>query len=140
MDPLPPRIILFDGVCAVCNTGMRWLLDHERPGTFHYAPLQGETAAAIRARHPEWPDELDSIVFVEQLPGGGERLSWHTAALLDIAAHLPAPWSWARFLRIVPAPLRDLGYRAFAAIRYRVFGTVDACRIPQAHELAQFLA
>ena len=139
MDPLPPRLILFDGICAVCNSGMRWILDHERPGTFHYAPLQGDTAAGIRARHPEWPDALDSIVYVEQTPDG-ERISWHTDALLHICAALPAPWSWLRFLRVIPAFLRDIAYRAFAAVRYRIFGTVDTCRIPQEHELARFLA
>ena len=136
--PDPERIILFDGVCAVCNAGMRWLLDHAEPGTFHYAPLQGDTAAEIRARHPEWPAGLDSIVFVEQT-AAGEQISWHSSAIFDIAAHLPAPWRWLTWLRWVPAPIRDAAYRAFAAVRYRVFGTVDSCRVPQPEELALFL-
>ncbi len=135
---LPPHVVLFDGVCAVCDAGMRFLLDHDPQGALHYAPLQGEAAAAIRDRHPELPADLDSIVFVEQT-ADGERVSWHTDALLRIVALLPAPWSWLRVFRAVPRFLRDPGYRLFAAVRYRVFGKLDACRIPAPGEAERFL-
>jgi predicted DCC family thiol-disulfide oxidoreductase YuxK len=137
--PAPPqRLILFDGVCAVCNEGMRWIMEHDPAGRFHYAPLQGDTAAEVRARHPELPADLDSLVFVDRT-SGGEVVLWHSAALLGIARHLGAPWSLARALWLVPAPLRDLGYRLFAAARYRVFGKVDACRLPSESEAARML-
>jgi predicted DCC family thiol-disulfide oxidoreductase YuxK len=135
---MPPRLVLFDGVCVVCDAGMTWLIDHDPQGLFHYAPLQGPTAAAVRARHPEWPDQLDSIVLVTQTDHG-EEIAFHSGAILQIASHLPAPWSWIGCLRLVPRPLRDLGYRAFAAVRYRVFGVHEACRIPTPEEAARFL-
>lgn len=138
MGDLPERLILFDGVCAVCDAGMRWILDHDVEGRFAYAPLQGETAARVRARHPEIPADLDSILYVRRTPAG-EEVSWHSASLLAIAAELPRPWSWLRFLRIIPAFLRDPGYRAFAAVRYRIFGKLDHCRIPSPEEAARFL-
>lgn len=138
-DPsLPERLILFDGVCAVCDAGMAWILAHDPDARFAYAPLQGETAAAIRARHPELPADLDSIVYVEQR-GGAERLSWHSTAIARIAADLPAPWSWLRWMVVIPRPLRDLGYRLFARFRYRVFGQIDACRLPTEDEARRFL-
>lgn len=139
---LPPRVVLFDGVCAVCDAGMTWIMDHDpdrdRGGRFHYAPLQGETAQEILARHPELPDDLDSLVYVVQSPEG-ERVSWWSDAVFDIASDLGRPWSWLGALRWVPRPLRDLGYRAFAAVRYRIFGQLDHCRLPSGDEAALML-
>lgn len=138
MSTIPARLVLFDGVCAVCDAGMSWLLDHDPDGRFHYAPLQGDTSAAIRARHPELPEQLDSIIYVEQTERG-ETVSWHTDAVLRIARDLGWPWRAFTFFRILPAPLRDLGYRAFAAIRYRVFGKIEMCRMPKDGEESRFL-
>ncbi len=135
---LPERLILFDGVCAVCDATMRWIMEHDPDGRFHYAPLQGPTAAAIRQAHPQLPSDIDSIVFVTRR-GGTERLAWHSTAIAQIAAELPSPWSWLSLIRWIPRPLRDLGYRAFAAIRYRVFGKLDSCRIPSESEAERFL-
>jgi predicted DCC family thiol-disulfide oxidoreductase YuxK len=134
---LPPRLILFDGVCAVCDAGMSWILDHDPHAAFAFAPLQGETAARILARHPEIPRDLDSMVYVEQTPTG-ERVSWHSTAVLRVAAGLPRPWRWFAALWVIPRPLRDAGYRVFAAVRYRVFGRLEACRIPKPGEAERF--
>jgi predicted DCC family thiol-disulfide oxidoreductase YuxK len=134
-------LVLFDGTCAVCDATVTWILDHDPVGKFHFAPLQGPTAARVLARHPEIPAHLDSIVVIQRVPNvpDGERAFWHSAAILTIAAHLPAPWSWAALGRWVPSVARDLGYRAFAAIRYRVFGRLEACRIPDPRWDGRFL-
>ncbi|HMV66379.1 MAG TPA: DCC1-like thiol-disulfide oxidoreductase family protein [Myxococcota bacterium] len=134
---LPDRLILFDGACVVCDAGMTWILDRDPDGRFSYAPLQGPTAAAIVARHPELPAGLDSIVYVRRA-AAGEVVSWHSAAILQIAADLPAPWRWLRWLWVVPRPVRDWGYRAFAAARYRLFGRLEACRLPREGEAERF--
>jgi predicted DCC family thiol-disulfide oxidoreductase YuxK len=131
-------LILFDGVCAVCDAGMTFLLD-VAPGSFRYAPLQGETAAAVRARHAaQWSDDLDSIVWVDVVDGV-EIVRFHSDAILAIAARLPRPWRWLAWMSWVPRPIRDVAYRGFASVRYRVFGTKDACRIPTEAEAASFL-
>lgn len=137
-DTLPERLVLFDGVCAVCDAAVQWILDHDPEQRFHFAPLQGPTAAAILGRHPELPAGLDSIVLVER-GASGERVTTHSTAILRIAGDLPAPWSAARVLLWVPRLLRDPLYRGFAAVRYRVFGKLDACRIPTESQLALFL-
>lgn len=134
-----PRIVLFDGVCAVCHAGVTWLLDHDPDGLFVYAPLDGPTAQAILARHPELPADLDSIVLVDQT-GDHETVSWYSDAIFDIAAELDRPWRWLALFRWVPRVVRDAGYRAFAAVRYRVFGTLDHCRLPTEAEAERMLA
>jgi predicted DCC family thiol-disulfide oxidoreductase YuxK len=131
---LPPRLVLFDGECGFCDASVQWLLDHDPEGRICFSPLQGETAAAIRARGG-WPEGLDSIVYVED----GERLSWRSTAAVRIARALPWPWRVLAGFWLVPWPLRDLGYRMVAAVRYRIWGRRDACRLPAPEEAARFL-
>ena len=137
--PSPPLLVLYDGLCGFCDASVQWLLDHDRDRRLRYAPLQGETARAILARHPEIPPDLDSIILVEQPPGGAERLRWHSDAIARIAAELPAPWRWGAAMRLIPRPLRDLGYRLVARLRYHIWGRKESCRIPSPKERALFL-
>jgi predicted DCC family thiol-disulfide oxidoreductase YuxK len=131
---LPPRLVLYDGHCGFCDASVQWLLDHDPEGRLRFAPLQGETAAAVRARGA-WPEGLDSIVFVE----GGERMSWRSTAAVRIASALPWPWRVLAAAWLVPWPLRDIGYRLVAAVRFRIWGRLDACRLPAPDEAARFL-
>ena len=137
-SPTPDRLILFDGVCAVCDASMKWIMAHDPEGRFCYAPLQGDTAAEVLARHPELPAKLDSIVFVDRTHGD-ERVSWYSSAILEVTGHMGAPWSFARAAYLIPAFIRDFFYRSFAAIRYRVFGQIDSCRLPSESEAARML-
>ncbi len=134
--PLPPRLVLFDGVCAVCDAAVQWLLEHDRDRSLAYAPLQGPTAAAIKARHPHL-QALDTLVLVEQTPDG-ERVRTHSSAVLGMCETLPSPWRWLAGLLWVPRVVRDPSYRGFAAVRYRVFGKREACRLPQPGEAELF--
>ena len=135
----PPRLVLFDGRCGLCDRTVQWLLDHDPEGVLRFAPLQGDTAAAIRARHPELPAGLDSILFVEN-DEQGERVYWRSRAVFRLVRHLPGPVRRLAVFRFVPPFLTDIGYRFVAAIRYRVFGTRDACRVPTPAERGRFLA
>lgn len=130
--------MLFDGWCHVCDAYVGWIDARDPLHRFAFAPLQGVTAQALLARHPELPPGLDSIVYVERTDGT-ERLWWRSDALIEIAAQLPIPWRWLAGLRHLPRPLRDLGYRAFAASRYALFGRRDACRVPTEQEQGRML-
>lgn len=128
-------IVLYDGTCGLCSKSVRWLLAHERDHELRFAPLQGETAAALRARFPEIPETLESIVLVD-----GDRTRLRSKAFLYAARHLRAPWHWGYALRWLPAFLLDLGYRVIAKLRYRIWGRVDACELPAPEHRARFLA
>lgn len=127
--------MLFDGVCGLCDTAVQWLLDHDREGRLHYAPLQGELAAALRAEQPVIPTELDTMVFVRD-----GQVYLRSQAVLQILRELPAPWSWLSLFRVFPSFLTDLGYRVVAATRYQLFGKLEACRIPAPEQAERFLA
>ena len=132
---LPARIVLYDGVCGFCNGSVQWLIAHDRRHRLRYAALQGEAASALRARHPEIPDELDTIAFVEH-----ERVWLRSSAVFRVLRELPAPWRWISLLRwLLPRAVWDVAYRAFARRRYRWFGRLEACPIPSAEVRARFL-
>ena len=134
----PARVVFFDGLCGFCDAIVRWLLGHDADGRFRFAPLQGEIAASLRARHSGFPDEAETLVYVES-DGEIERVYLRSDAVLRIFAQLDPPWRWLAPLRVLPRAPRDIAYAAFARIRYRVFGKLERCRLPTAEERGRFL-
>lgn len=134
MNELPPHVIFYDGVCAMCNGIVKALLRVDRDARFHFAPLQGETAELARALHPEFPRELETVVYVRN---GEVFLRSRAAALAMAEVAYPAKvLSWFRFL---PAWFTDFFYGLIAKVRYRVFGKYDVCPLPPAEHRARFL-
>ena len=137
---LPERIMFFDGVCAFCNDAVRRLLDRDPEGRIHFAPLQGETAAALRAADERFPalEDLDTFAFFDQSAGpiSIETRSAATFALMEVLGGSYRRWLW---LRALPRWLTNLAYRAFASNRYRLFGRLEACSIPDEADRARIL-
>lgn len=131
-------LVLFDGHCGMCDATVQWIIKHDHHARFQMAPLQGETARGIIQRHPELPENLDSILLVRQ-ELGGEAVSWESSAFFSIASELSLPWRWLALGRLVPRLISDSVYRIVARHRLRFFGSLDTCRIPDAHEIERFL-
>lgn len=131
--PLPPTIILYDGVCGLCGKSVRWLIKRDR-GRVSYAPLQGETAARLRALHPSIPTALESVVLVDD-----GRVFVRSKAFLHVSRHLTRPWRWLYGVRWLPALILDPFYRLIARLRYRLFGKYDRCQLPTTSERARLL-
>lgn len=127
-------VLLFDGVCNLCNGAVDFVLRHERGPTLRFCALQSEAGAALLAAH-QISTGLETMVFVE----ASGRVSVRSTAALRAARHLRAPWSWARVFLLVPRPLRDLVYRVVARHRLRWFGVRDECRVPTPELRARFL-
>lgn len=130
----PATLMLYDGVCGLCARSVRWILRHERDHEIQFAPLQGAVAAAMRAKHPEIPEQLSTVVFIV-----GDRVHLRSKAFLYMAKHLRAPWRWLHAFRWWPAFLGDIGYRIVAALRYKLFGKHDTCEIPSPEHRKRFL-
>lgn len=132
-------IVLYDGVCGLCNRLVRLILRRDPGGTFRFAPLQGEFARAALARHaPE--RELLETMYVVVAPGTpAERLLSHSDAAVFILDRIRGPLRAARWLRLLPRFLRDALYRALARHRYRLFGKYQACPLPEPQWKERFL-
>lgn len=137
MDATPP-VLLYDGVCGVCNGAVRTILRFDRRGTLRFAALDSDFARDVIARHPRLAD-LDSMVFVRNAGGPAETVSTESAALLQVADYLGGYWKLATVARVIPAFVRDRLYAAFAAVRYRVGGKYDTCPIPSPEVRGRFL-
>ena len=131
---LPPHVVLYDGVCGFCSASIQYILRRDPTGEFHFAPLQGETAAALRLAHPQIPSDIDTVVLVE-----GSQVYLRSDAAFRIAARLPGPVSWLRWFRVLPRFLTDLGYTIVASARYRIWGKLEACPLPSKEQRARFL-
>jgi predicted DCC family thiol-disulfide oxidoreductase YuxK len=132
-------VVLFDGVCVLCDSSMRWLLGADRKGRLSFAPLQGETAREILARHTEVTGDLSTVVYVRDFGSPNERVYTRSEAALSILQDLGGAYRILALLRILPRALRDVLYDWVAAHRYRWFGKLDACRLPRKGEEQRFL-
>ena len=128
----PAAIVLFDGVCNLCNGVVRWLILHDPEARLRFASLQSEAGAELVARHGL--RGVESVVVIE-----GERAFVRSEAVLRLAHHLGRPWSLVGAAGVLPRPLRDLSYRALARSRYRIFGRREECLVPTAELRARFL-
>ena len=136
--------MLFDGVCNFCDSSVNFIIERDREGYFLFAPLQSETGGTLAADHhikvaaaedvsPN-AEAIDSVILIEN-----GRAYTHSAAALRIAKRLGFPWSIFSVFLIVPAFIRDAGYKLFARHRYRFFGKKDACMMPSPEVRGRFL-
>jgi len=136
--PRAEGVILYDGVCALCNRTVRTLLAMDKGARLRYAPLQGATAAGVRARHPQEP-WADSIVFVENFEGPGERLFWRSEAVFRALALAGGYGKMSGLLRVFPRWVRDKVYDRIARSRYSWFGKYASVQTPPEGKEEQFL-
>jgi len=138
-EPTSPHVVLYDGTCGFCHASVQWLLARDHTGQFAFAPLQGDTAAVLRARHPELPHDLDSVLLVEHVQRPAERVWWRSHAVFRICSLLGGIWALPGLLRFLPRVLTDALYMAVARVRHRIAPPPDACALPTEAERARFL-
>jgi predicted DCC family thiol-disulfide oxidoreductase YuxK len=138
MQQLPEHLVLFDGTCGLCDHTVQFLLNKDRKELLHFSPLQGAIAAELLTENPEL-QKLDSILYVHTASQASQQIFAHSAAAIELCRLLPPPWSLISLIRYLPRPIRDLGYKIVAQNRLRIFGTVEACRLPSESERARFL-
>lgn len=137
--PRTTHLLLYDGTCGFCAGSVQWVLKRDRVGTLRFAPLQGETARPILARHPELA-RVDSVVWVEDAGGAGEQVLVRSAAAVAVGRYLEGGWFIvARLATLVPRPLRDWGYDLIARHRHKLTRNGPECLLPTPAERARFL-
>jgi len=133
-------VILYDGVCGLCNRSVRFILKRDRNDLFHFATLQSEFARKILLRHSISIDNPGSVCLVIKPGTPGELVQTRSTAAITIGRELG--WFWRTFSNLAalfPGPLRDWGYDLIARHRYRIFGKYDTCPIPRASDRHKFL-
>ncbi|HKY44964.1 MAG TPA: thiol-disulfide oxidoreductase DCC family protein [Pyrinomonadaceae bacterium] len=133
-------IILYDGVCGLCNRLVQFLLKHDKQGRLRFASLQSEFAERVLTRHGIDPKDLDTVQVVVNYERLDERVLGRSDAILHAGGELGMPWNvLAGIARIVPRALRDVVYRFVASNRYHVFGKSETCMLPDPSQRHRFL-
>lgn len=129
-------IVLFDGVCNLCNGTVQFIIRRDPQGRFRFASQQSEAGRELLQKHGllETSGMAQSIVVLE-----GEQAYLESDAALRILYRLGGAWRLACALRVVPKPLRDGLYRLVARHRYRVFGRREQCMVPTPELRQRFL-
>lgn len=129
-------VIVFDGVCVLCNGWVRFLLRHDRRHRYRFAAMQSKTGRTLLERHGLDPSDPNSFLLVD------EQGPWtDTAAIARVLASLGGGWRLvSAVIMAVPRVVRDGVYRRIARNRYRWFGRHSHCHLPSAEERERFLS
>ncbi len=133
LDGVADGLILFDGVCVLCSWWVRFVIERDGAVAFRFAPVQSRFGAALAARlcisvaNPE----TNAVVI-------GGRAYFKSDAAIAVVSRLPG-WSWARWLALMPRPIRDWCYDRIARSRYRLFGRTASCLMPTPEIAGRFV-
>ncbi|HAY33004.1 MAG TPA: thiol-disulfide oxidoreductase DCC family protein [Ignavibacteria bacterium] len=128
------KIILFDGVCNLCNSSVNFIIDKDVRNVFKFASLQSETGTKLIKNYNLTAENIDSVILIDN-----DRAYIKSDAALMIAAELGGVYKILSFMRIIPKFIRDFFYDIIARNRYRWFGKKDVCRIPTPELKSKFL-
>ncbi|MFQ6615035.1 MAG: thiol-disulfide oxidoreductase DCC family protein [Fidelibacterota bacterium] len=118
-------VVLFDGVCKLCNGSVNFILRIDRNGRLKLASLQSDYGYRVFEDHGLKSDRLDSIMLLE-----GDRLTMKSTAVIRISKYLGGAWPLCMIALIIPRFIRDSVYDIVAKNRYLWFGKYDTCRLP----------
>ena len=124
---LSQPVVLFDGVCKLCNGSVNFILRSDRKGRLKLAPLQSDYGLVILKKHDKHSNPVDSIMLLE-----GTRLTEKSTAIIRISKYLGGAWPLCMIALVIPRFIRDFMYDIIAKNRYRWFGKYDTCRLPDA--------
>ncbi len=125
------QVVLFDGICGMCNASVDFILSRDRDKKFLFSPLQGKFA---KAQVPQECQDLNTIIYIKH----GIILR-RSSAVLQILLDLGGPWLMVWPLLLIPSFLRDLVYRGIANNRHLISKKRAVCRLPSSQEKERFL-
>lgn len=137
---LPPfvqiedRVILFDGMCKLCNGWAQFIVRHDDQRIFRLCSVQSVEGKAILAWHGLPTETFATMLLVE-----GAAVYAKSDAFFQVVGQLPRPWCYVKMLSIVPRGFRDWLYDRVALNRYRLFGRYKQCVIPRKEDRERYL-
>lgn len=127
-------IILFDGVCNLCNHAVIFVIDRDAKKRFRFASLQSSVGQDLLKRFQLPFHAMNSLVLIRN-----DKAYLKSTGALEIARKLQGLWSLAYFFIIIPSPIRDFIYDIIAKYRYKMFGKSESCRYPSEELKLRFI-
>ncbi len=128
------KIILFDGVCNLCNDSVKLVIKHDKKDLFRFTALQSDAGVLMVTKHGIDTSKTDSILLIDQ-----DKIYAKSTAALKVARHLSGGYPLLYGFMIVPNFIRNWVYDIIAKNRYKWFGRKDSCMIPTAELKKKFL-
>ncbi len=133
--PNNKKLILFDGVCNLCNSSVQYVIKHDKKDVFLFAPLQSNIGQTLIKKHNIDSNKIDSVLLYTPEKG----ITYKSTAALKIGAQLGFPTNLMVIFLIVPTIIRNWFYDFIAKNRYKWYGKKDACMIPTPELKGKFL-
>ena len=133
--PSDKKIVLFDGVCNLCDSAVQFIIKHDKKDNFRFASLQSETGKKLVEERGLDPEEIDSIILI--VPGVAYYRK--STAALEISRDLSGGYSLLKNFLVIPSNLRDGIYDYVAKNRYKWYGKKEHCMIPTPDLKSKFL-
>lgn len=127
-------IILFDGICNLCNGAVLFVIKHDPSGKFLFASLQSDAGQELLKKYNLPVDNFNSFILLQD-----EKVYSKSTGGLKVAQQIKGAWSWLYIFIIIPKFIRDGVYTWIANNRYKWFGKKDACMLPTPELKARFL-
>jgi predicted DCC family thiol-disulfide oxidoreductase YuxK len=138
-DTLSHPVILYDGLCGLCNGLNQFILKRDKRDRFRFASLQSDFAASLLQRHGVNAIDLDTVYVVVDYQQASERLLARSDAILHVMRELGGIWQLFVAGGLLPKTLRDRLYDVVARNRYRIFGKYEVCLMPEEKYRNKFL-
>jgi predicted DCC family thiol-disulfide oxidoreductase YuxK len=133
------HLILYDGVCGLCNRFNAFVLPRDRHGLFQFAPIQSEIGRLKLLQFGHNPEALDTFYVVADYRTATPRVLTRAHAALFVARQLGGVFRFAAILGVLPDPLLNSVYNFIARHRYRIFGRYETCLMPMAEYKSRFV-
>ena len=133
------HLILYDGVCGLCNRLNRFVLSHDKSAFFDFAALQSLVGRAVLRHFGKEPDDLNTFYLVSDYRGVSPKLLSKSHATLAVLEPLDPPWRWLAVLKVFPKVLLDSCYDLIARHRYGLFGQAGSCALPSSEYRHRFI-
>ena len=133
--PENKKIVLFDGVCNLCDNAVQYVIKHDKKDAFRFVALQSELGKEILNYLKVDTSKMDSIIMYDP----GVAYYYKSDAALEILKELGGILRWSTVFSIIPSSLRNPIYDYVARNRYKWYGKKDACMIPTPELKAKFL-
>ncbi|HSD05634.1 thiol-disulfide oxidoreductase DCC family protein [Flavobacterium sp.] len=133
--PQNKKIILFDGVCNLCNSAVQFIIEHDKKDVFRFVALQSELGEKILKHIGINPAHIDSIILYEP----GIAYYYKSQAAIQISKNLSGFWHFGTVFKIFPKAISDALYDYIAKNRYKWYGKKESCMIPTFELKSKFL-
>ena len=137
INELPPnkKIILFDGVCNLCDTAVQFVIEHDKKDQFRFVALQSELGQQILKHIGINPANIDSVILYQP----GIAYYYKSAAAIEIARSLGGFLHFGTIFKLIPTGIRNQLYDYVAKNRYKWYGKKETCLIPTEEQKVKFL-